>query len=338
MRKCYLSKNYNRLSSAGNKAKTDIEKIMQQAGFVNVGFRQTHYSNKISGFLITLLGVLKVPFSLRRGDILVLQYPLKKYYPFVCKAAHFRKCKVVTLIHDLGSFRRRKLTVQKEIERLNLSDYIIAHNQSMKNWLVEHGCKATVECLEIFDYLSESKAPEREIPTQYSILYAGGLSRKKNSFLYDLGKHIHTCHLNLYGHGFDIEQVEIGKESFSYKGFIASDQLISSAQGSFGLVWDGDSVDTCSGIFGEYLRYNNPHKTSLYIRCGLPVIIWKQAALASFVQENNIGISVGSLKEIDERLAQISSTEYKEMIENVKVIDERLSRGYYFCRAISKVQ
>lgn len=46
-------------------------------------------------------------------------------------------------------------------------------------------------------------------------------------------------------------------------------------------VWDGDSVDTCAGNTGAYLRYNNPHKTSLYLACGMPVIVWKEAAIAA---------------------------------------------------------
>lgn len=116
--KCYLSKNYKGLQNAGNKAKTDIEKILQQQGFRNVGLKQTVYTNKVLGFFITLLGVLKAPFCLHKGDVLLLQYPLKKYYSFVCNMAHLRGAKVITLIHDLGSFRRQKLTIPQEIKRL----------------------------------------------------------------------------------------------------------------------------------------------------------------------------------------------------------------------------
>lgn len=79
------------------------------------------------------------------------------------------------------------------------------------------------------------------------------------------------------------------------------------------MVWDGTSVSTCTGDFGEYLQYNNPHKTSLYIRCQLPVIIWKQAALADFVRENGIGICVDSLEELEKILNTLSEEEYAEM-------------------------
>ena len=41
---CYLSRNYKGTASAGNKAKTDIERIMSEAGFKNVGLKQTVYT------------------------------------------------------------------------------------------------------------------------------------------------------------------------------------------------------------------------------------------------------------------------------------------------------
>ena len=99
MNKYYLSKNYPNLSSAGNKAKTDIETILSNAGFVNIGLKQTHYNNKLLGFIFTLLGVLKASFLISKGDWLVLQYPLKKYFSFICKVAHLKGGKVTVVIH-----------------------------------------------------------------------------------------------------------------------------------------------------------------------------------------------------------------------------------------------
>ena len=82
--------------------------------------------------------VLKSILCLRKGDVLVLQYPLKKYYAFVCNMAHLRGCKVVTLIHDLGSFRRKKLTIPQEIARLDHSDCVIVHSERMRDWPVSY--------------------------------------------------------------------------------------------------------------------------------------------------------------------------------------------------------
>ena len=103
---CYLSHNYRDFVHAGTKSKNYVEHVLQDMGFKNVALPQTHFHNKILGFFATLAGVLIAPFRLHRGDVLALQYPLKKYYVFVCRCAHMRGAKVVTLVHDLGSFRR----------------------------------------------------------------------------------------------------------------------------------------------------------------------------------------------------------------------------------------
>ncbi|MDR2955864.1 MAG: galactofuranosyltransferase, partial [Prevotella sp.] len=336
MSRRYLSKNYKGLGSAGNKAKTDIETILEKLGYKNAGLKQTSYNSKVLGFLITLLGVLKVPFSLKRGDVLVLQYPLKKYFAFVCNMAHMRGCKVVTIIHDLGTFRRRKLTIEQEIKRLDHSDYIIAHNKSMKEWLINNGIRAMVGELEIFDYLSTVEAPSQKVVSlPYSVVYAGALTRKKNAFLYELDKYISDYRFSLYGGGFDLNEIQ-NKEYFTYNGFVPSDELIKNINGDFGLVWDGDSIVTCIGSCGEYLALNNPHKTSLYIRCMIPIIIWDKAALAPFVKENGIGICIDSLKNLDKVLSEISAEEYQEMRKNITVIKDRISSGYYAGKAIEE--
>lgn len=335
MRNCYLSRNYKEVHSAGNKAKTDIEQIMAENGYVNVGLRQTRHPGTIRAFLATLASVLKAPFSLREGDRLVLQYPLKKYFTWVCRMAHLRGAKVIVVIHDLGSFRRKKLTVSQEIRRLGHADYIIAHNDRMKQWLTANGCRLPIGTLEIFDYLSQTKAtPRRNVRKPYEVLYAGALNPRKNTFLYQVGACIHSYSFNLYGNGFELDKAQ-GKEHFDYKGFVRSDDLIATAQGDFGLVWDGFSIDACTGDFGEYLKYNNPHKTSLYIRCELPVIIWEQAALADFVRRNGIGLCIASLADLDHVLDKLTSEQYAEMKQNVKVISERLRTGYYIQKTLT---
>lgn len=217
MRNCYLSRNYKGVDGAGNKAKTDIERIMEENGYVNVGLRQTRYTNTILAFLVTLAGVLKLPFSLRKGDRLVLQYPLKKYFTFVCRMAHWKGVKVIVVIHDLGSFRRKKLTVEQEIRRLSHADYIIAHNTRMKQWLLDNECRVPLGDLEIFDYLSETNASPHTAPSHpYRVVYAGALNPRKNTFLYEVGTYIHSYQFNLYGNGFELDKAK-GKEFFHCK-------------------------------------------------------------------------------------------------------------------------
>lgn len=333
---CYLSRNYKGLTSAGNKAKTDIERIMRDMGYRNVGLPQTTYTNKVLSFLLTLAGVLKAPFCLHQGDRLVLQYPLKKYFAFVCNMAHARGAKVVVIIHDLGSFRRKALTEEQEIRRLNHGDYIIAHNAHMKQWLEERGCKPPIGELGIFDYLSDTRATTAStIEKPFSVVYAGALNPRKNTFLYEVGAHISSFQLCLYGNGFDLSQAK-GKEHIKCMGFVKSDDLIATAQGHFGLTWDGFSIDGCTGNFGEYLQYNNPHKTSLYIRCGLPIIIWSKAALADFVSSQGIGICVDSLAELDARLQALTIEEYRAMKSRAMRLSDQLAEGHFVRTAMGR--
>ena len=70
MTQYYLSKNYNVLNNAGNKAKTDIEEILSKLGYKNAGLPQTTYSNKIAGFLITYTLYLIWKYHFRKRGIL----------------------------------------------------------------------------------------------------------------------------------------------------------------------------------------------------------------------------------------------------------------------------
>lgn len=93
---------------------------------------------------------------------------------------------------------------------------------------------------------------------------------------------------------------------------------------------------TCSGIFGDYLRINNPHKTSLYLACGIPVITWNKAAIAQYVRKNRVGITVSSLDEINEKLKDVSKDEYNLMRKNAKKCSERVRNGYYLKKQYRK--
>ena len=332
MRVCYFSKCYKELYSAGSKAKTDMEQIMCDLGYRNIGFPCLVCSNKILGFVITLLSMIKVCFKLRSGDILIIQYPLKKYYTLLCNIVHYRGAKVITLIHDLGSFRRKRLTVLQEIDRLQNSDYLITLNDSMSAWLQTKGCEVPKGELKIWDYLSPAIVLNKIEPaTDYTVVYAGALGYNKNRFLYELDRLPRQWHLSVYGKGLEADKI-LNKEYFSYNGFLPADQLISSVQGDFGLVWDGDSYEACTGNYGEYLRYNNPHKVSLYVRCHLPLIIWEKAALAPFIKEKEIGICINSLEELD----KLTVDDYFKMKSRVIEISNLLYVGYFFTKALDE--
>lgn len=334
----YCSRNYKNLSEAGNKAKTDIEYIMKHhLKGENAGVSRTQISNVFIGFIVNLAGIVRLVFTLKPHSILILQYPLNKYYVFVCKYAWFRKSKVVTVIHDILALRKQKdsIPVGKEIKQLEHSTYLIVHNESMKTWLQQKGYTKQMLCLEIFDFLSDIKASEIPPPKPYRIIYAGSLIYNKVKFLYKMDTQIDGWKLSLYGNGFNPDRLK-NKEHFIYNGFVPSEELIKSANGHFGLVWDGHSTAACTGNFGEYIRYNNPHKVSLYLRCHLPVIIWQEAALAPFIKQHHLGLCIHSLEQLNTLMANMTDEEYQVMKTNTISMSNKLASGYFFKKVIEE--
>lgn len=336
-RLCYTTRCYRGISSSGNKARTDNEDIISSMGGVTLGLKRSFHGSKILTFILNLAGVVKYLFSVRPGDIVLLQYPIKKYFSLICSVARLRGARTVTIIHDLGSFRRKKLTPQKEIGRLMHTDYVIASNSVMQSWIQEHGFTKMTGAIELFDYHSSTDNAGR---TDYRqgharVVYAGALSVRKTSFLLDIHKYINSWRLHIYGNRTGLPGLP-HSDRLLFHDFAPPEEFISSVDADFGLVWDGHSLDECTGDFGEYLRYNTPHKVSFYIRAGLPVIIWKEAALAGIVEREHIGICIGSLKELDRVLDGITPEDYSEMCRNVGRICERFRNGWYLKQSVTE--
>ncbi|NLV53916.1 MAG: galactofuranosyltransferase [Bacteroidales bacterium] len=326
---CYIS------MDSPNTAKRHVDKMMKGMGFRDLAVVEG--KGKAATFFRKLFSMVHLWLKLKQGDVLVIQYPFKKFFVTQCKIAHMKGAKTVTLIHDLGTFRRRKLTAEQEIKRLSHTDVIIVHNESMNQWLVEHGCKRPLVNLDIFDYLSkeEPSSEPHHLSEKPTIVFAGGISRRKTSFIYELDSALDGCHFDLYGSGLE-KDAEKEWKNIDYHGSIDSDEFIRTASADWGLVWDGDTTNGCSGIWGSYLRINNPHKASFYLRAGLPVIVWKESAMSPFITSNHLGIAVNSLSELPEKLKAISQAEYDEYKQAAMAIKEKLNEGYHFKKAFEK--
>ncbi|MBP5628322.1 MAG: galactofuranosyltransferase [Bacteroidaceae bacterium] len=336
-RLCYISRNYRSVNSSGNKAKTDNEQTLQALGAKNLGLRTTYYDSNILTFLLDLCGVVKMMFCVKRGDSILLQYPIKKYFAFICRVARMRGAKTTALIHDLGSMRRKKLTVEKEIRRLMHADHVIASNETMKGWLRDHGFTKPLGALGLFDY--RSKAERTTWPEQHErpiLVYASALAMRKNSFLLNMAPIITNYDLHVYGNRGGLPDL-VDTDHLKLFNFMAAEDFIDHVDGDFGLVWDGDSLDTCSGAFGEYLRWNSPHKVSFCLRAGQPVIIWREAAVAPIIEELGIGLCIDSLRELNDLLQKITPEQMQTMRRNVKAVSDRLKDGQFLKKAMQAI-
>ena len=186
--------------------------------------------------------------------------------------------------------------------------------------------------LEIFDYLNEKELSEK-VTYDKSVIIAGNLSQEKSPYIYELSK-IPDVQFNLMGVNYT-ENKEIS--NIHYLGAFESDEVPYQLKSGFGLVWDGTSIETCDGPTGNYLRYNNPHKLSLYLSSGLPVIVWKESALAAFVTSQKIGLVISSLYELPDILDTLSEKQYQEFVENIQEVREKLKKGFYLKKAINEI-
>jgi hypothetical protein len=275
-----------------------------------------------------------IPRLLESGDVILLQFPpdtfLKAAFAAVPSIKKMKRhgIHIIILIHDLDSLRGQGKRLEATF--LPLADVIIAHNGHMISFLREQGFQQPCISLDIFDYLVPHGTQICEPISGIDI--AGNLDPYKTKYIYEMAKKRPELPFNLYGPNFDRNSLA----SHWYHGSFTPEQLLSHLSGSFGLVWDGDSPDTCLGLQGEYLRFNNPHKLSLYIAAGKPVIIWDKAAEASFVTRHNVGIAASSIYEGVDTAMSLSADELAAMTANAKELGNCLQRGDFTKAAIQK--
>lgn len=312
-------------NTGGVKAKADVEKIMQHHGYELI---------KVSASKIGKLWFAYCSFprmiSKLTGVILV-QFPTgtptiqKKIVETIKKN---RKLKLVFLIHDIETLRlnsdgsnTKDIGIEKEL--LLQADGIISLNPKMTDWFRSIGIKCPITNLNVWDYLNDVPL-ENDKKYEGSICFAGNLG--KSTFLekLKLKRRLHLLGPN---------PKEKYPENIIYEGQYTPNEIASRLTQNFGLVWDGTSTTTCDGVYGSYLRYNTPHKISLYLSSGIPVIVWKEAAIAEFIANNNVGITVSSLDELDKVLDTVTVTDYKVLRENSIKIAKKLRRGSYLLSA-----
>lgn len=340
-------------NTAGSKAPDDIASICRQCGFNEVfmpPFPQDKCTIYKKLWLMTrgVFSWIKLYNSIPKGAVVFYQHPSYGYriiIRFVDLLKKRKNCKFVALIHDLESLRGGIAGVINARESTNhigddvllkKFDYIICHNEKMKQYLIDRGFSADrLICLEIFDYLNDCDFVSVEKDPKASIAIAGNLAVGKCEYIYKICENQNNSNLtiNLFGINYDESRAS---QQMDYHGSFKPDELPSYLKGRYGLVWDGTSSDSCVGNTGEYLKYNNPHKTSLYLSSGMPVIIWDKAALSSFVKKNNVGITVSSLNDLDNALNSISEEEYDKMVSNTRIVAEKIRNGQYFKAAFKK--
>ncbi len=347
MRKYTVSIEKSTEHNASSKARKDAEAILLKSGYELISFDGAHSAEgnplKQAQLLFTTRkNWRRLEKQAEENSLVVIQYPhyplktsylLTRLLPGIQKRKHIR---FAALVHDLNSLRDMygKPAIYSDKKFLPLFDRIICHNESMKEVLTSRGIPAEkLVSLEIFDYLTDE--PVSEHHPRDGIAVAGNLNPEKCGYIGKLVQAPGRYPLHLYGNGFP---EKLTSEHVNYHGAFPADILPGKLEGGFGLVWDGPEITSCTGKTGEYLRYNNPHKLSLYLASGLPVIIWKEAAEAKFVEENEAGLAVNSLEEARKLIDGITEEVYREMARRAFEIGEGLRKGVRLEAALQKTE
>lgn len=337
---------FDATNTGGSKARADIKQIIGNMGYqvLNIhcskgekGSRIAECSDRIIFSDWTYLFDM-----LPQQSILFMQFPapLETRFPkeIMFRMKKEKQIRFVCLIHDVNCLREMENSDTRKIEFQlikQISDLIIVHNSAMQRYFEKNGVKQDrLIVLGIFDYLYNEIKTDKYF--EKSITIAGNLSFEKSSFLKHLGL-LSPLKVHLYGPNCQ-ENIFAEMNNVDYGGSFCAEQLPHKLNRGFGLIWDGNSIDTCTGGTGDYLKYNNPHKMSLYLSAGIPVIIWSGAAQAEFVKKNNVGLVVDSLWDINDMLEDMQEDEYFVLTRNTEKISKLLRSGYYTTLAIKKAE
>lgn len=336
MNRYYIGEKNRKQFSASNKAREDIETCLKNRDYKSYDM-YLNIVNSSSSKIQTIKELIRSITKFKKNDYLYVQYPYYNHdnkMKFLIKSIKIlKKVNLVCIIHDIDSLRyNRKHFVDEEIEFINVFDYVVSHNKKMTEWLSSKGCISNIVNINIFDYIIKDENVNTN-SRNTDIVFAGNLDENKSGFIYKMLSRNIKYTLNLYGPNFKNET--LNNDKIKYCGKYPPEELINIIEGKFGLIWDGDEVQTCSGDTGEYTKYNNPHKLSLYIACGLPIICWRKMAISQFVEDNKIGIVIDSLEELN--YINIKDEEYFSMVKNINYIQAKIKKGEFINIALDKI-
>ena len=273
--------------------------------------------------------------AVAQGDLIIYQYPTligPRFDRFFLDQMHRRGAKVVLLIHDVELLRGTNSGVSiDEIPYFNDADVLIIHNPTMGKKLQELGVKTPMVSQYLLDYLDDHHDWRRLFtsPQEFTktLVLSGNLF--KSTYLTDWNQ---ETPITVFGIADDNIKSKLNSNpQVDYRGSFWRDELINKLPKGFGLAWDSDSN---MGNYGSYTRFNHPHKLSLYLSHGMPVIVWNQSAVAPFVEANHLGVTIGSLGEIDELIKNISDEQISDMLTHVNNMGVLLRDGYFTTRAL----
>lgn len=297
------------------KAKADYATIASYSGWQVLPierYNDTRFDNQI------LHDKIKHWLSkVQSKDVVIHQFPSymsKNFELSFVNMLHHLDIKSAVLIHDIEPLRLEKTFVW-EFELLKKYDTVIVHSEAMKARLQEAGVSTNYIIQPFFDYLG--KTPTLATYNK-SINFAGTFQKSpwlQNPLAFSI---------NLFGSiPKKWQNIEL-PQNINYCGNFDPEDIVEQLQGGFGLIWDSDFEDK---TYQTYTKYNTPHKASLYLKAGLPLIAWKESEIGKLIVKFNIGFVISNLDDIPDIIANTSSNQFALWQKNILPLRSNISEG-----------
>jgi len=307
------------------KAKADYAQIAQAKGWTivpiarynDVRFDDETRQNHIKNWLNTV----------KADDTVIHQFPSYMSCHFEqqwVQEINKRSARSIVLIHDIEPLRLVK-TDAWELSVLKQYNTIIVHSEAMANALRRMSVNSTFIIQPLFDYLGEV---HNLASYSHLINFAGTF--QKSPWLKDYD----GPEINLFGSVPKKWRDFVFPNQVSYHGNFDPDDILNQLTSGFGLIWDNDFEDK---TYQSYTKYNAPHKASLYLRAGLPLIAWQQSALAAIIKQYDIGLTINKLTDL-KKIDDISLDQYHTWQKNIYPIASQLAQGFFTKQTLMMIQ
>ncbi|MCI2033846.1 MAG: glycosyltransferase [Lactobacillus sp.] len=293
--------------------------------------------------------------GLKRNDILIAQWVLwmdrPRWAELLVQEAKVFGAKLVFLVDDIASWRepdaipaqvqeadygqyRDWRAVTYEAGYLARADGLILHSPAMAQRLANQMAIGGHKMPKAVAYLGPSghRLTYLGQRRQHSdvVDYAGSLSKAK--FLLQLPQ---SVPLQVYGVGEkDTDFDAAAHPNLTLHPRVDPEAAPHLLAGSYGLVWDSESYPEVTGRFGDYERYNTPAKFAMYLAVDEPVIVWRQAAVAEYVERYGLGLVLDTLDQLPQALRAVTPADYDAMVTNVQKISPLIRSGFFTKRAL----
>jgi len=322
---------------ASAKAKNDIAKIGEAEGYnpIHVLF----YNDDGESDAAKISRIDGLTAGLNYGDMVAIQYPSwigHKFDTFFIDQMNKRGMKPVVIAHDVDSWRFESVKNDfDEIEYFNKAAILVVHGQAMADRLHQDGVTVPmVDCL-LLDYLDDDHSWDKyEISLdtfERNLVLAGNLD--KSRFLIDWD---YETPVTAFGATNDELANKLNNNpKVNYAGAYHQWDLINKLPRAFGLAWD---INLDGKAYGDYTSYNHPHKVSLYISHGMPVIVPKSSAVAPFIEANKLGFAIDSLDDIDQIVLRTPNDVLADTLAHTAQMGRLLRDGWFTANALQQAE